>query len=329
MTTRSACLVDAVHFLGPYDREEARLAERGISLRVCYADSPQAVVEGAQGAEIVMSYWHPFSRETLAALPDCRLVLRAAVGYDNIDLAAATDLGIAVAHSPEYCTEDVADHAAALILASLRRLPQVDRLMRDGGWPVEEYRPFHRVQAQTLGFVGFGRIGQAVARKLAGFEMRVLAYDPYLTTEVVQARGATSVDLNTLLAEADVISVHVPLSAETRGLIGEDALRRMKPTAFLVNTSRGPVVDEAALVRALTEGRLAGAALDVFEREPLAPASPLRSLPNTLLSSHMAAYSLDARDDIRHEMCDTASEWFETGWARKVVNPQVRERLRR
>ena len=323
-----ACLVDAVHFLGPYDREQAMLAERGIELRVCYADKPQAVVEGAQGAEIVMSYWHPFSRDTLAALPDCRLLLRAAVGYDNIDLAAATELGIAVANSPEYCTEDVADHTAALVLASLRRLPQVDRLMRAGGWPVEEYRPFHRIGRQTLGFVGFGRIAQAVARKLAGFEMRVLAYDPYLSAEKVQAAGATPVDLNTLLAEADVVSVHVPLSEETRGLIGEDALRRMKPTAFVVNTSRGPTVDEAALTRALTDGRIGGAALDVFEREPLAADSPLRSLPNTLLSPHMAAYSLEARDDIRQEMCDTASEWLQTGWARKIVNPQVRERLR-
>ncbi len=324
-----ACLVDAVQFLGPYDREVAMLAEREIELRVAYADKPEAVVEGARGAEIVMSYWHPFSRETLAALPDCRLLLRAAVGYDNIDLAAATELGIAVAHSPEYCTEDVADHTAALILASLRRLPQVDRLIRAGGWPTEEYRPFHRVRAQTLGFVGFGRIAQAVARKLAGFEMRVLAYDAYLPAEKVQAAGATPVDLNTLLAEADVVSVHVPLSAETRGLIGEDALRRMKPTAFLVNTSRGPTVDEAALTRALAEGRLGGAALDVFEREPLAADSPLRSLPNTLLSPHMAAYSVEARGDIRQEMCDTAAEWLQTGWARKIVNPQVRERLRR
>lgn len=328
MTTRTVCLLDAVDFLAPYDFEQNYMAQHGIDLRIAYSTTAEQVIAHAQDIEIALCFWHPFSRTTLAALPNCRLVLRAGVGYDNIDVAAATEMGIAVANSPEWCSEDVADHAAALIVAVSRRLHLVDHHIRAGGWPIQEYRKFHRLQTLTIGFVGFGRIGRATARKLSGFQFRYLVYDPYLSADEVRSLGAIPVDLDTLLAEADVVTSHAPLTAETRGMLGEAEFRTMKPSAFFVNTSRGPIQDEAALTRALTEGWLAGAGLDVFEKEPLPVDSPLRSLPNTLLTSHMAGYSEDALVDIRREMCDTAIEWFETGWSRKVVNPEVRERLK-
>ncbi len=322
------CLLDPYPPTGPYDRERDIFAERGIELRLADCQRPDDVAEQGRGAEVLLTMAVAVTGAALEALPDCRLVVRWGVGYDSIDVAAATRLGIAVGNCPTYCTEEVADHAAALILAGVRKLALVDRLVRAGEWPVQAYRPIQRLRGQTLGFVGFGRIARATAHKLSGFAFRALAYDPYLPAEVVRQGGAEPVTLADLCAQADIISVHVPLGPSTRHLIGAAELGRLRPSALLVNTSRGPIIDEAALAEALTAGKLAGAALDVFEEEPLPAASPLRQMPNVTLSPHMAAYSEASLVDIRREVCQNAIDWLEQGWMANVVNPEVRERLR-
>lgn len=270
----------------------------------------------------------PISRAVMAALPDCRLVVRWGVGYDTIDVAAATQLGIAVSNCPTWCTEDVSDHAVALILNSVRKMAWLDQQVRAGRWPWQEYRPIHRLRGQTLGLVGFGRIGGATGRKMSALGLRLLAYDPYLDPPHIRARGAEPVELDVLMATADIVSVHIPLLPTTFHLIGERELRRMKPTAYLINTSRGAVIDEGALVRALSKGWIAGAGLDVFEQEPLPPESLLRTMPNVVMTPHSAGYSEEAVADWRREMCDIVSTWFAGGWPESVVNPEVRSRLR-
>lgn len=262
------------------------------------------------------------------ALPALRLVVRAGVGYDQIDVPAATARGIAVANAPTYGTDDVAEHALALLLAWARRVPQLDRGMRTDGWPAVAQFPIHRLRGQTLGIVGLGRIGSGLARRARGIGLRVVACDPVLNADQIKARDVEPTSFEDLLAQSDYVSIHVPLSDATRHLIDAAALARMKPEALLVNTSRGPVVDEAALADALASGRLGGAALDVFEEEPLAPSSPLRSFEQAVLTPHAAGYSLEAWNDLRHEMCDTAIDFLTTSWAGPIVNPQVRPTLR-
>ncbi len=328
MTKPVVFLVDAIDFLGPYDYERAALAAHGIELREGHCQTAEDIVAQGQGAEMLWIHAAPISRATLAALPDCRIALRWGVGYDVIDAVAATDLGVAVANCPAYCTEEVASHASALILDLARKVSQADRAVRARRWSDTGFKPIQRLSTSTLGFVGFGRIARMTAHQLAGFGCRMLAYDPFLPADVVRDQGAQPVELPTLLAESDYVSVHVPLGPGTWHLLGEAELGQMKPSAFLINTSRGSIIDEAALVRALQEGRIAGAGLDVFETEPLDPASPLRDMDNVVLTPHMGATSEQALSALRREACDTAIRWFAEGWAPNVVNPQVRERLR-
>jgi glyoxylate reductase len=244
-------------------------------------------------------------RELLAACPLLRVVSSCSVGLDHIDLVAARERGIAVGHTPGVLTETTADLAFALLLAAARRVAEADRFVREGGWTAErrwepELLLGRDVHGATLGIVGLGAIGRAVARRAAGFDMRVLAW----SRTPRELAGITHVSFADLLAQSDFVSLHVPLTSETRGLLDARALAGMKPGAVLVNTTRGGVVDEAALVEALASGRLAAAGLDVFEEEPLPAASPLRALPNVVLSPHIGSASIATRT----RMADLAVE---------------------
>jgi glyoxylate reductase len=230
--------------------------------------------------------------ELLGACPRLRAVSSVSVGVDHVDLAAATARGIPIGHTPGVLTETTADLAFALLLDAARRVSEGDRFVRAGSWvPERVWEPDmllgRDVHGATLGLVGMGAIGQAMARRAAGFGMRVLAW----SRRERQVPGVEWTSLDALLAAADFVSVHVALTGETRGLLGSDAIARMKPGAVLVNTARGGIVDEAALAAALREGRLAGAGLDVFAREPLDPASPLLALPNLVLTPHIGSAS--------------------------------------
>lgn len=261
--------------------------------------------------------------------PGLRVVSNYAVGFDNVDVPACTRRGIAVGNTPGVLTETTADLAFALLLAAARRLPEGDRYVRAGRWktwgPLLLLGP--DVHGATLGIVGFGRIGQAVARRAGGFGMRVLYHDPGPVPEAVAAElGASSVSFEELLARSDFVSLHVNLTAETRGLIEGTALRRMKPTATLVNTSRGPVVDQVALHAALRDGTIRAAALDVTDPEPIAPDDPLLALDNCLVVPHIASASLATRA----KMAEMAAANLLAGVREErlptPVNPEVYER---
>jgi D-3-phosphoglycerate dehydrogenase len=264
----------------------------------------------------------------MAALPHCRLVVRWGVGYDQIPVQDATELGVAVANAPAYGTQDVAEHAIALLLSATRHVAWFHRAIAEGEYPDSTRRSIHRMTGRTLGIIGVGRIGTAVARRGLGLGLRVLGFDAYRPGEELRALGVEPVGLDRLLEESDYVSLHVPLNHETRGLMSADLIGRLRTDAILVNTSRGRVVDEEALIDALRARRIAAAALDVFEREPLPVDSPLRTLDNVVLTPHAAGFSIEAWGDLRTDMCNTASEWIRDGWSQRVVNPEVRPKLR-
>lgn len=253
------------------------------------------VIRVAHDADALIIGFVPITARVMDALPRLRCVVRYGVGYETIDVPAAAARGIQVANVPDYCIPEVADHALALLLALARKVIPLDASMRRGEWAtLKTAKPVHRIEGQTLGLIGMGRIGSAVARRALGFGMRVIVHDKYLSPERAQTAGATLVDFDTLLREADFVSIHTPLTPETRHLLNAEAIGKMKPSAYLINVARGAIVDTLALADALHMGKLAGAALDVFEQEPLPDDHPIRNAPNIILHPHAAWYSEEA-----------------------------------
>jgi D-3-phosphoglycerate dehydrogenase len=260
----------------------------------------------------------------MEALEGLKVVMRTGVGYDVIDVEAATELGVVVINVPDIWIREVANHSLALLLAWNRKIVTLDREVRAGVWGSRVPGPVTgSLHGETVGIVGLGNIGSAFARRVAALETRVIACDPYVDAARFEALGVERVDLMTLAARADYVSVHALLNPETRGLIGEAFLRRMKPTACLINTSRGPIVDESALGRALKEGWLAGAALDVFEEEPLGADSPLRDIDNVILTPHAAYFSSPAVAQVPRRCGEEVARVLMKERPLNVVNPEV------
>ena len=282
------------------------------------------VIARTRDADALIISSSPVSRRVMESLEGVKAVMRTGVGYDVIDVPAATELGVVVINVPDIWIREVANHALALLLAWNRRIVTLDREVRGGTWsgrvPGAVTGSLH---GETVGIVGLGNIGSAFARRIAALETHVIACDPYVDDARFKTLGVERVDLPTLAARADYVSVHALLNAETRGLLNEAFFRRMKPTACLVNTSRGPIVDEAALARALREGRLAGAALDVFEEEPLAADSPLRRLDNVILTPHAAYFSSPAVAQVPKRCGEEIARVLLKERPLNVVNPEV------
>ncbi len=259
-----------------------------------------------------------------------RLIALTAVGYDSVDVAAATERGIVVTNTAGSLTDTVADLALALMLAAARRVPELERWLRAGNWQTVGFTPMGRdLHHATLGIVGMGRIGAAVAERARGFQMQVLYHDTVRREDLERRYGYRFVTLDTLLGESDFVSLHTALTPQTRGMIGASALAKMKPTAFLINTSRGPVVDETALIAALQAGRLAGAGLDVFEREPVDPQNPLLHMESVVALPHVGS----ATEATRQAMVDLAADNLLAVLQGKPpltpVNPEALEKRRR
>lgn len=280
----------------------------------------------APSADAILTNWKRVGPAVLDAARRCRIVSRYGVGVDNIAVDHATRLGIPVTNVPDYCCEEVSDHAMALLLACARRVVSFATATRRGVWDVRAGRPIPRLRGQTLGLVGFGRNARALAPKALGFGLRILAYDPWVGPEVVAPFGTMTPDLETLLGESDYVSIHVPLTPETRGLIGAATLRLMKPTAYLINTARGPIVDEAALGRALAEGWIAGAGLDVLEQEPPAPGHPLLALENVVVTPHAAFYSETSVEELARKAAERVAQALRGEVPASVLNPEVLRR---
>jgi D-3-phosphoglycerate dehydrogenase / 2-oxoglutarate reductase len=298
--------------VNPQNPTHAMILEEKIDLRVApFLDEGGKATKDVLEADVVISGGMPLGAAEFAQLPRTRLLLRPYVGYDDIDVDAATAEGILVANVPDAFSEEVANHALALILGINQQLLFNDRYVRSGEWEQRRGRPAYttpirRLSAQTLGLVGFGNIARMVAERARPFGFTMLAYDPFLPQEVAEPYGVTLVSLDQLLAESDIVSIHTFLHASTRHLINKERLSQMKRGAYLVNTARGPIVDEQALVEALTTGHLAGAALDVTEVEPLVKTSPLNDIDTTLLTPHMASYSVEGGQALQRRVAEIA-----------------------
>jgi D-3-phosphoglycerate dehydrogenase / 2-oxoglutarate reductase len=269
---------------------------------------------------LLNTYAGPITGEVMAQMPRCKIIARYGIGVDTIDLDAATAAGIIVTNNPAYCIEEVAEHTMALLLACARKVVFFDRMVRAGRWAVPPGKPIFRLAGRTLGIVGFGRIGKQVSVRAAAFGMRVVWFDPYLEIQ--------GTDLQTLLRESDFVSLHLPLMPQTRRFIGEAELRQMKRTAYLVNCARGPVIDDAALVRALDEGWIAGCALDTTDPEPLPDPHPLRGRENVILQPHVAWYSEESMRGLQAGAPSEVRRVLSGTWPVNVVNRAVKERNR-
>jgi len=274
--------------------EREVLAQVGISLSKSDCRNPEEVTEACRDADALLVGWAPINRQVIESLTRCRIIVRYGTGYDNVDVAAATSAGIAVANNPDYCVEEVATHSLAMLLACHRQLFPLTRDVAEGIWdPTRSMARMPRLSEQTLGIVGYGRIGRKLAEMATGLLKNVLIYDPQLH------EAGKGITLEHLLANSDYISVHAPLTDDTHHLFNAERLARMKQSAYLINCSRGQLVDTEALVRALEANMLGGAALDVFEAEPLPAGHPLRNMRNVVLTPHAAWYSTGAEHDLR------------------------------
>jgi D-3-phosphoglycerate dehydrogenase len=259
----------------------------------------------------------------------CKAIVRYGVGTDNVDVNAATEAKIIVGHVPNYCVDEVSTHAIALMLACARKVVATHKRMEEGSWDVHRDDPVYRLAGKTVGILGLGTIGQAVARKLGGWGMELLANDPFVEEERAREFGVELVGLETLLQRAHFVMLHVPLLAETRHLINSKTLAAMQPGAILVNTARGPVADGRALLAALESGHIAAAGLDVFEEEPLPADSPLRGHPRVVVTDHMAWYSEESQEELQRTAAEEMARICAGGLPKSLANPEVIERLGR
>lgn len=302
------------------------LAQAGVQLRIAQCRSEEAVLEFARQADLVMIQTvRPLVNRAVIEHLACRAIIRMGLGYDSVDVAAATEKGILVSNVVDWCNDEVADHASALILAGLRRLGPMDRALHRGIWDRQPAMEIVRLRGKTLGILGFGRIGQAVAERMCAFGLELISSDPYMNMAAASRCGVMPVTLEELLARSDVLTVHAPLNPETRHLLGAAEFAQMKPGALLVNTARGAIIDEPALVEALRAGRPGGAALDVMETEPLPGDSPLTGMENVLLTPHLASFSQEASAQLYQMSAEIAADLLQNRWVPTIVNPRARE----
>ena len=285
------------------------------------------IAQAADCDALLNTYAGPITADVMAKMPKCRIIARYGIGVDTIDLDAATRAGIIVTNNPTYCIEEVAEHTMALLLACARKVAFYDRMVRGGTWAVPPGKPMFRLVGATLGLVGFGNIARQVAVRAASFGMRVLYADPFVKEGQFVEPGR-KMELNDLLKESDFVSVHPPLTPQTRKMINDDALSRMKPGAFLINCSRGPVVDTEALVRALDARKIAGCALDTTDPEPLPDRHPLRGRDNVIINPHVAWYSETAMVGLQAGAPGEVRRVLTGEWPLNVVNKAVKGRNR-
>jgi len=298
------------------------VSRAGAELRLASEPTPEAIVAAAKDADALLVTYAKITEEMIGRLKRCRIISRFGIGVDNVDLASATRSGIVVTKVPDYCIDEVSDHAMALLLSLVRKIPFSNARAHVGRWEMPAVAPIHRLRGRILGLVGFGRIPQLVAPKAKAFGLRVVAYDPYVPQAAMDQAGVGRVEFAELVRTADYISIHSPLVPETHHLFGAEVFRQMKPSAVLVNTARGPVVDETALARALDAGQLAGAALDVLEQEPPVN-SPLFGRDNVILTPHTSFYSVESLEELQTKAAEEVVRVLSGEPPRNAVNPEV------
>jgi len=321
------------------DFGEKHLDGLGVTIVKGRWSEEEELIKYSQGADAIICSGpsQPWTARVIDTLSRCRILASPSIGFDRIDVDAATEQGIAVTNVPDYCIDEVSNQAIAFLMALHRKIIPIDRAVRDEQAHMTPFFraalqkhavPIYRLQNQTLGIIGLGKIGTTVALKGRGLGMRVIAYDPYVYGAVMRSHGVEPVGFDRLLAESDYISIHALLNDETKGMLGEDAFRRMKPSVYIINTARGPIVDQQAMVRALQEGRIAGAGIDATTVEPIPKDDPLLRAPNVILSGHSAWYSeaADSAAEYWHKAALQVASALKGEWPLYAVNPQAKQK---
>jgi D-3-phosphoglycerate dehydrogenase len=311
-------LTDSIFLTLEIEEEEIRAIDATLTL--ARYSNEEEMIEVLKDADGLINHFAPMTRRVLERLPKCRVISRCGVGVDNVDVAAATELGIMVANVRDYCIDEASNHTIALLMACARKLFPLNQAVKSGVWKPTMPRPIHDFRVQTLGIVGYGKIGRATARKAQAFGLTVIVYDPRIKP---LDPGMRFVSFDELLAESDYICIHASLTDRTRGLFSDETFDRMKPTAYLINSARGPIVDEAALYRALSQGKIAGAALDTMVKEPPDPENPLFACENLIVTPHVAWYSEESIDLLRRENTRAVIDVLKGGCPKFLVNPEV------
>lgn len=299
------------------------LSRIGAELVVGQAKTEDEIIAVAKDAHGILNARSKITAKVIRALTACKIIVRYGVGVDTIDIAAATRKGIMVSNVLDYCVDEVSDHALALIMALTRKVVFSARRVCAGEWSVANLRPLKRLSGQTLGVVGFGRIGRELARKASPIGFNILVYDPYVDEKGVAKTGFKLVSFEELIKGSDVISLHSPLTPETEGMIGKRQIDMMKPNAYIVNVSRGSLIDEKAMIAALNAGRIAGAGLDVMIDEPAKPDNPLLKMEQVIVTSHTAFYSDEAIQELQKKAAEKVAAALSGKIPDPLVNPEV------
>ena len=301
------------------------LSQIGAELKLAADSSPESVMKLARDADAVLVTYAKINGDMIREMKKVRIISRFGIGVDNVDLDAATQAGIVVTKVPDYCIDEVSDHAMALLLSAVRKIPMATDQVHAGTWKMPNFVPIHRLRGSVLGLVGFGRIPQLVAPKAKSFGLRVVAYDPFIPNEVFAKAGVEQVDFPQLLKISDYVSIHSPLTPETKGLFNADAFNQMKQGSYVVNTARGPIIDEAALAAAIDSGHIAGAALDVMTNEPPVN-SPLIGKRNVIITPHTSFYSDESLVELQTKASQEVANVLTGKPARNPVNQVVAQK---
>jgi D-3-phosphoglycerate dehydrogenase len=309
------------------DQARAVLSKVDAEVRLASEAKPEAILSVARDADALLTTYAKITGDMIRQMKRCRIISRFGIGVDNVDIPVATEGGIVVTKVPDYCLDEVSDHAMALLLAVARKITLSNGQVHAGRWEMPAVVPIHRLRGSVLGLVGFGRIPQLVAPKAKGFGMRVIASDPYIPKEVFSQAGVEGVEFGTLIKTSDFISIHSPLLPETRGMFNAALFKQMKPTAYIINTARGPIVDEQALADALDAKLIAGAALDVMPTEPPVK-SPLFGRDNVIITPHTSFYSEESLVDLQTKAAEEVARVLTGQTPRNPVNPEVLQKAK-
>ncbi|MYL32037.1 C-terminal binding protein [Pontibacillus yanchengensis] len=300
---------------------EREVIERAGGELVAYqCKTEDEVIEACKDADGILTQYSQISASVIENMERCKVIARYGIGYDSVDVKTATENGISVCNVTDYCLDEVADHTMALLLSSARKVTQQNQQVKKGTWDFNSAKPISRLRGKVLGLIGFGNIARTVAEKAKVFGLEIVTYDPFLTDEDAIRAGVTSVEWEELFQQADFLSIHVPLNEQTRGLVGKAEFSLMKHTATLVNTARGPIVDEEALVAALENNDFAGAALDVLETEPIRADHPMLKMNQVLLTPHISWYSEESEKELKTKAAQNVMDVLQGKQATYVVN---------
>ncbi|MBU92350.1 MAG: hydroxyacid dehydrogenase [Rhodobiaceae bacterium] len=281
------------------DPAKKALEEANAEVVQAPSSSEEDIIKAAENADAILVTYAKLNENILRSLKNCKAIGRFGIGVDNIDLKVAGELGISVNYVPDYCLDEVSDQAMAMIISMARKIPQSNKLVQSGRWEMPAVVPMYRLRGKTVGLIGFGNIPRLMTPKAQAFGFDVIAADPYAPKELFEKYGVESVSMDELYERSDFISVHAPLLPETKGLVNKEAFKKMKDTAIIVNTARGPLINEQDLIEALDNNEIGGAGLDVVENEPLPKDSPLIGRDNVILAPHTAFYSVEALEELQ------------------------------